>query len=141
MAETTLTLEHGLAVGDQRLHEVVLREVTAGDIIDARAAGEKLVWSPKADGGGVEPVLVESAALVDAHLICAQVVRIGDISGPFEIAQIKKLHPADFAALLGAADTLDGAQSAESLREGLGERGRDDPDQQSSAAADPAPGR
>lgn len=140
MAENRFQLTHGLRLGEEILTEVVLRELTTGDIIDARVAGEKLVWSPRADGRGNEPVLVESPALVDAHLLCAQIKRIGDVSGPFDLKTIGRLHPEDFAILLAQADVLDGARSSDLMQEALGQRGRDDPGQPGSAGSGPETG-
>ncbi|MEE9357467.1 phage tail assembly protein [Candidatus Vondammii sp. HM_W22] len=115
-----VTLKHGLKQGDDTLVEATLRELSAGDIIDAREASEKLVMTP--DGPG----LVVSPTLLGAELLRRQIARIGNLQGPIDLVQLKRLHPEDLNRLQDKADELDEAVFAAAAMEGLSTRGRDD---------------
>lgn len=142
MAELTFNLAHGLEIGGDLLKEVVLREPTTGDLLDAREQAEKPVYAPKPDGSGLTAELVVSSAKADVILLGLQIKRIGDVSGPFKVETLRKLHREDFALLLEKAEELDGATSPETraAQEAMGQRGRDDADQRQPAPADPDSG-
>jgi phage FluMu protein gp41 len=109
MARNTITLIDGITIGDTVHTEAELREYTAGDIIDACDAAEKLV--PGENG----PMLVASPSRVDAELLCRQIVRLGSHKGPLTLAELRRLSGRDLALLQGAASALDsgGMQAAQ----------------------------
>lgn len=125
-AKTTVTLIHGLTIGGELYHQVVLREATAGDVLDAQEAAERLVYSPTGDGG-VEPVLVASPSRVGVEVLRRQIASVGDISGPLELELLRRLDPEDLNLLLAKSDQLDGA-AVDQVRDGASQRGRDDGD-------------
>ncbi|MDW7745874.1 phage tail assembly protein [Halomonas sp.] len=127
----TLTLIHGLRLGDETYKDVVLREATAGDVLDAQEAAERLVFSPAQDGGS-EPVLVASPSRVGVEVLRRQIVSVGDISGPLELKLLHKLHPEDLNLLLARTEQLDGAAVAQAQSEAES-RGRSDGDRQEPA--------
>ena len=118
MAATMVTLIHGLRVGESVLREAELRELTAGDILDAQDSAEKLVQT------AAGPQLVASPARVGVELLRRQIVRIGDVAGPVSLGEIRKLHPDDLELLQRAAAQLDAAAAAETGHS-VAERGRD----------------
>jgi phage FluMu protein gp41 len=126
MAQLKVTLKHGLKVGEDTLAEVTLREVTAGDIIEAQDESEKLVYA--ADGGKLVPTLVASPTMVGVHVLRRQVARIGDMDGPLSLEQLKRLHPDDLNLLQAKADEMDGATEAEAASREVAQRGRGDGD-------------
>lgn len=128
MARIELTLTHGLQIGNDTLKAAVLREPTAGDIIDAQEEAEKLVYAVDADGHRIVPTLVASPTMVGVHVLRRQIVQIGNISGPIELDMLKRLHPEDFALLQAKADELDTATAAEIASREVARRGRDDGD-------------
>lgn len=134
MANTrlTVTLIHGLAIGDETHKAVVLREATAGDLIDAQEEAERLVFAPNGRGEP-EPVLIASPSRVGVEVLRRQIVSIGDLSGPLELKLLRRLDPEDLSLLLARAEQLDGAAVAQT-REGMAERGRDDGDRREPAA-------
>lgn len=87
------TLKHGLPYGSDEEKElqfdVELRELTAGDLIDAEAASERVVMTNK----GSE--LVSSPSRMGYELIRRAIVRIGKINGPLPFDMLKKLHQDD----------------------------------------------
>lgn len=123
MATLDIKLKHGLKVGNDLLRDAVLREVTAGDIIEAQEESEKLVYA--VDGGKLVPILVASPTLVGIHVLRRQIVRIGKVEGPIDLVLIKKLNPIDLDALQKKADELDGAAEGEAASREVTQRGRD----------------
>lgn len=121
MATVEVVLNGGLTVGETTHTLAVLREATAGDVIEATLESERLVMVPAADPTApAEPQLVISPALVGLHTLCRQLVRIGDIEGPISLAMLKKLKSAaDIGLLQEKAMELEGA----ALRQ-VTERGR-----------------
>ncbi len=128
MATQEITLPIGLTVVrhkdgiEQEVthRQAVVRSPTTADLIESGRAAEQPVQAP--DGSWH---LATSPTLVGAHLLARQIVRIGDIEGPFEFVQLLKLELEDFNALQAAAEQLDAA--AASARQRLAERGRPDP--------------
>jgi phage FluMu protein gp41 len=113
-ATVTVPLKHGYRLGETALRQAVLRELTTGDILDARAASERLVMVP-----GEGPALVCSPSGMGVETLRRQIVRLEDggepLQGPLSVAQMGRLHPDDFAAIQDAADRMDAAslQAAE----------------------------
>lgn len=133
MAGTTIivTLMYGLKIGDETHYQVVLREATAGDVLDAQEAGERLVFAPTGDGG-VEPVLVASPSRVGIEVLRRQIASVGDISGPLDLALMRRLDPEDLNFLLIKSGQLDGAAVSQA-QDGASKRGRDDGDRPDAA--------
>lgn len=126
MARIDITLTHGLTVGTDILKDAVLREPTAGDIIDAQEEAEKLVYAVDPDTGRLVPSLVASPTMVGVHVLRRQIVKIGNLSGPIELDMLKRLHPDDLNLLQAKADRLDAAANAETASREVTRRGRDD---------------
>ena len=120
MANTEPTLRDGLPYGKGEeavlQYDVTLRSLTAGDIIDARLESERVVETPTG------PRLVTSPELMALNVLRRQVTRVGAISGPLSIAQLRSLSHHDLQLLEGACDTLEVAE----LAERVGNRGRAD---------------
>ncbi|BBO75194.1 hypothetical protein DSCW_26110 [Desulfosarcina widdelii] len=111
MATISVPLKDGLKIGNAVHKDAELREYTAGDMIDACAAAEKVVATPAG------PALVASPTMTDMELLCRQIVRIGDHKGPLALAEMRNLSGRDLAALQGAAEALDsGADQAADQR-------------------------
>lgn len=130
----TVTLAHGLTIGDETHYKVVLREATAGDVLDAQEEAERLVFAPTGDGG-VEPVLVASPSRVGIEVLRRQIASIGDISGPLDLKLMRRLDPEDLNLLLVKTNQLDGAAVSQA-REGTTDRGRDEGDRREPAEGD-----
>lgn len=119
MSEITFPLEHGLKLGDQLLKDCVLRDLTTADIIGSQLDAEKMVMT---DEG---PQLVASPTLAGAHMLRRQIVRIGNVNGPFTLDELMRLEPEDFMLIQHKADALDQAK-AKQLKEVTEKRGRSD---------------
>lgn len=125
MAQVSVTLKHGLKVGNDILKDAVIREPIAGDIIDAQVESEQLVYA-LTDKGRTEPTLVSSPALMGINVLRRQIVRIGDLNGPLDLKQMRVLHPEDLALLNAKAEELDGVITAEDASREVTQRGRSD---------------
>jgi phage FluMu protein gp41 len=97
----TVHLEKGLTIGGVTHTEAVIRETTAGDIIDASEESERLFPTPE----GYE--LVQSPSQTAMNTLRRQIVSIGEIEGPLELAVLKKLSGDDLAEIQIKAQTLD----------------------------------
>ncbi|MDC9620141.1 phage tail assembly protein [Xenorhabdus sp. XENO-7] len=100
-------LKHGLAYGKdndiEQQFEVELRQLTAGDLIDAEAASERVVMT--ANG----PALLSSPSLMGYELLRRTIARIGKINGPIPLVMLKTLHQDDLALIAEQADRHGGA--------------------------------
>lgn len=96
MDEKKGTLRHGLKVGDTLHKDYVLREATTADLFDAE------------DEASPTKRLAYRGALIGRQL-----VKLGELSGPFKLDLIRKLHPADFDALVAAQAELEKEGNAE----------------------------
>lgn len=100
MASTTVkgTLAHGLQLeqGGEVHKDFEIREATTADLFDAE-----------------EQAPVSRQLAYQGALLGQQIVRLGGLQGPIELAVIRKLHPKDFDMLVEA--------QAEADREGKGE--------------------
>lgn len=110
MAEVTFNLTDGLTEGSATHTECVLREPTAGELIDASEEAEKLVVHH------FEPQLVTSPTLVGVNILRRQIVRIGDIQGPIERDMLNKLSVHDLNLIQRKAKALEHAALAVSQR-------------------------
>ena len=106
MATIKVTLKKGLKVGDDVHIEAELREITAGDLIEATEESEKVVMTP--DGY----MLLLSNTMVGLHTLRRQVVRIGEHPGPLTLGELKKLSGPDLDKLQAEAIKLDQASLA-----------------------------
>lgn len=115
----TITLTTPVRIGKEECFEVVLREATAGDVIEAQEESERVVMTP--DG----PALVSSPTRVGLGVLRRQVVSVGSMSGPADLAWLKRMSVADLNRLQDEADAMD-AQAAVAVAGTLGDRGRAD---------------
>ncbi|MBA3027439.1 MAG: hypothetical protein FP814_09810 [Desulfobacterium sp.] len=106
MAQTTIDLKDGLIIGDKKHTLAEIKEYTAGDLLDACDAAEKIVYTVDA-----APILVSSPTRMDMELLCRQIVRIGEHPGPLSMNEMRKLSGTDLALLQGAAAALDAGAS------------------------------
>ncbi|WP_336845052.1 phage tail assembly protein, partial [Providencia rettgeri] len=96
--------------------DVELRELTAGDLIDAEAASERVVMTNKGSA------LVSSPSRMGYELIRRAIVRIGKINGPLPFEMLKKLHQDDLELI---SNYFGGHQSAAmNTAEGVTDKGR-----------------
>ncbi|MCR9657266.1 phage tail assembly protein [Vibrio parahaemolyticus] len=121
MSKTKFKLDHGLKTSEKTHFEVELRELTAGDIIEAEEDAEKLVNAGTATAPNY--VLVRSDIKASMAILCRQIARIGDIQGPMEQRDLKKLHPEDLFMIQQHADAMDKA-AAQSTGVVVAERGK-----------------
>lgn len=119
MSKTLFKLDHGLKIGESIHFDVELRELTAGDIIDAEEDAEKLVnaGSPSAPNY----VLVRSDIRASMAILRRQIRRIGDINGPINEREIRKLHPDDLFIIQRHAEAMD---KAIAQAQAMSERGK-----------------
>jgi len=87
-------------------HDITFRELTAGDIIDAQMASERVV-DTKAG-----PQLVSSPSQMGLEMLRRQIARVGVISGPLSLVLLKKMSQRDFHRVSLATDLRDVAQAA-----------------------------
>lgn len=104
MRKETVTLRDGLTIGETKHTEAEIREVTAGDLIEATEDGQRLVQTPEG-----EHILVSSDTLVGLHTLRRQIVRIGSYQGPLSMAELKKLSAWDLSLLHETAKRIDEA--------------------------------
>jgi len=116
MATVEFELKDGVMVGDKQEKLVVLRELTAGEIIECGQESEKVAMSPSG------PVLVQSPVLMGLHTLCKQIKSIGSLPGPVEPMILEKLSESDFALLQIKAAEF--SQTIMKRVEELAERGR-----------------
>jgi len=119
MSQIKFTLNEGLTLGEEALKEVVLRDVIAGDIIDASEESEKLVYTP-------EPVLIASPAMMGVHILRRQIVSIGNVTGPIEVKLLGKLSAEDLELLQTKAEELESAAVAQVATQAVSQKGRPD---------------
>jgi phage FluMu protein gp41 len=118
MATITIKLRDGLTIGNDKHTEAEIREFTAGDIMDASAAAEKIV--PTESG----PVFVTSPTLMDMQLLCRQIVRIGEHRGPLLLAELRMISGYDLAKIQMAAAALDAGAAKEAATRGRLDNGQ-----------------
>ncbi|MDD9911658.1 MAG: phage tail assembly protein [Alphaproteobacteria bacterium] len=117
MAEHTVELQDGIKVGGSTVKTVSIKQLTAGDIFSASAESEVPV--PKLNG---ELELVVSPTEVGKRMLCAAVVKVGDIPGKMAVSQLETLSLSDFQTLQTAVDKLNDTNPKD-----LEKRGRDHP--------------
>lgn len=101
---TTVVLAHGWKIGEETHREVELRRPTAGDLIDASAAAERVVATP----AGYQ--LVQSPTLAGIEVLLRQIVRIGSLEDiQVTTGMLRGLDGEDLDTLQNAGDALLGA--------------------------------
>jgi len=113
----TFELEDGLQLVENVHKKCVVRQLTAGDILDAQTESERLMVTP----GGYS--LVTSDSLLGFHLARRQIVSLGDIPGPLKVEDMRQLSGRDLHMIETELENLDKA-----VAEALAQRGRDEGD-------------
>jgi phage FluMu protein gp41 len=113
------TLTDGIEYGGKVQKDVVLRELTAGDVIDASAESEKLILTP--DGYQ----LIASPSLVGAANIRKQIMSIGEIQAPVEDKLYRQLTPRDFQIIQNESEIFEEACLALVKKGELGQSGNE----------------
>lgn len=101
MANNKIILNKGLTVGNTVHKDAVLREPTAGDLMQAMEESERVVMVAG------EPQLLLSNTALSLHTLRRQIVSIGDINGPIDMAMLSLLSATDLSLLQSCADELD----------------------------------
>ncbi|EMA7647481.1 hypothetical protein ACK2RV_001083 [Yersinia enterocolitica] len=105
-----IQLTHGLSYGkgdeEVKQFDVELRELNAGDLIEAEQASERMVMTPKG------PALLASPATMGYEMVRRSIARIGIIQGPLSMALLKTLHQDDLELLLTATNVQSDAAMA-----------------------------
>jgi phage FluMu protein gp41 len=86
--------------------DMTFRELTAGDIIDAQLASERVVETRSG------PQLVSSPSQMGLEMLRRQIAKVGVINGPLSLLMLKKLSQRDFHRVSLATDLRDVAQAA-----------------------------
>jgi len=111
LTNNAFSLVDGITIGDGENavthRRVEFRELTAGDVIDAQAAAEKVVSTPQG------PQLVTSPTLMGVEVMRRQIATVGDLKGPLSMTLVKKLSNTDFNRLSIALDVKDQALAAQ----------------------------
>ncbi|HDS8578261.1 TPA: phage tail assembly protein [Klebsiella variicola] len=109
----TFRLLDGLPFGTgeelEMQYDITFRELTAGDIIDAQLASERVVETRQG------PQLVSSPAQMGLEMLRRQIAKVGVINGPLSLLLLKKLSQRDFHRVSLATDLRDVAQAAAML--------------------------
>lgn len=84
------TLQDGVKVGEDTLYDFELRPCTAGDMFDAENEASAAHYFS-----------------YQGALISRQLVRLGNIDGPVDVALIRKLKPRDLGQLLDAVEDVE----------------------------------
>lgn len=112
MAKIEFTLEHGIPFGrgkDKEMqYDVVLRELTTADVIDARTDSEKVIFVPDDEGNG-KAITVVSEVSMGLELLRRQIASVGEIKGPLSMKQLRAMKLTDFDLLNIHAEKLDAA--------------------------------
>ena len=104
MANLKFDLENGLKVGEQIHKEVELRELTAGDMLDAEAAIEEMVITEEGD------VAYKTSPTKLAHeLLRRGIAKLGDLPMPLSEAEYRLLSRTDLILLQQQARKIDKA--------------------------------
>lgn len=94
MANKIITLKHGIKIDDQLYQTVELRDLTAGDVIEAEEQAEKLYFGP-----GNIPFVVSSPIKAIAYTLPKLIVKFGDLPIPLPKNVLETLHVEDFNQL------------------------------------------
>ena len=103
MAEIKVPLIKGYPLGKDTLMNAYLRDFNTADLIECADESEKLAQTE--DG----PEYVGSPSLMANLMLARQIVRVGDIDGPFGLKELKRFEPVDYALLQAKADEMESA--------------------------------
>ena len=125
MADHKFKLIHGLKIGKDTLKEVVMKDhLTAGEILAASEAAEKIVMVNVSGQGEKEAQFIISPTLLSSECLRRQIKSIGDLQGPIGLAELNALHEQDLARLNQAADQIEKLK----VSRAVAQRGRSDND-------------
>lgn len=118
----TMPLQDGITIGSVRYTRAILRQLCAGDILEAQEEAERLVYGK--DGS---LSLVMSPARMGREALRRQVLRLiaengESLDGPLGMVELGRLSGRDLAAIQAGIELLD--SGASKTAEALGERGR-----------------
>ncbi|STE16796.1 phage tail assembly protein [Citrobacter sp. wls718] len=99
-------IPYGVGEEMEMQHDISFRELTAGDIIDAQMASERVVETKAG------PQLVSSPSQMGLEMLRRQIAKVGVINGPLSLVLLKKLSQRDFHRISLATDLRDVAQAA-----------------------------
>ncbi|MCY1292016.1 hypothetical protein D9M68_483790 [compost metagenome] len=97
MIKITGKLKHGLKIGPDTHLDFEMRPHLAGDMFDAEGVAHP----------GSQPMTYNAA------LAGLKVVRLGTLSGPIELAELRKLHPEDVKILVEKSEEVQRAGKPE----------------------------
>lgn len=90
MSKVSFTLPNGLEIGSEVHKEVELRDITAGDIIEANEKSREVFLTPQG------PVLMCPTDKVVRNMLCRIITKLGSLKMPLSPAEFNKLSAADF---------------------------------------------
>lgn len=100
-------LKDGVTIGGTLYSTLEMLPLTAGEAIDAAEASEKIQLTEN-----LEPVIVHSPARATAERIRRQIKRLegtdGEIQGPMQLSDLRKLSEGDYLLVAQMADVIDG---------------------------------
>lgn len=102
----TVILQDGLEVGSVIHKEVDLRDLTAGDIIEAREAAERVVSLPNGTS-----TVVASDVMVGIEILRRRIARLGTLQMPLSLIEFKRLSETDLEILREAEEEMDLARA------------------------------
>tara|TARA_R110000787_G_scaffold26344_34_gene73787 strand:+ start:747 stop:1094 length:348 start_codon:yes stop_codon:yes gene_type:complete len=108
MARKIVALDGGWKIGETEYDEVELRDIHAGDLIEAGEAAERVVYDTNGN-----PTLVQSPTRMSIEVLFRQIVRIGELKDvPVTREMLTGLGPEDLDKLTREAETLSAAAEA-----------------------------
>lgn len=90
MSKVSFTLPNGLEIGSVVHKEVELRDITAGDIIEANEQSQEVFLTSQG------PVLMCPTDKVVRNMLCRIITKLGSLKMPLSPAEFNKLSAADF---------------------------------------------
>lgn len=115
MANITVTLKDGWKLGETIHHEVILRELSPEDIVEASLESERAVMTE----AGYQFLM--SPTLMGINSLLRQIEQVGDFKGPFTRKMLSHLSRVDFEKLQMESELIDQA-----VMEAVTQRGRND---------------
>lgn len=94
----SFTLPDGLKIGSEVHKEVEIRDITAGDIIEANERSREVFLTPEG------PMLMCPTDKIVRSMLCLIITKLGSLKMPLSPAEFNKLSAADFDFL--AENTL-----------------------------------
>lgn len=113
MAIQKVTLKDGIKAGEKVYLNVSIRNLTAGDVMDANLDAERLEMVPQMDASGqvtgYGPEYVKSPTLVAMHSLRRQLSIDGFLAAPLELETLRLFTPDDINTLSRMANAMDAA--------------------------------